>query len=450
MSLTKATYSMIAGAPVNALDFGADPSGATDSTAAIQAAVDYAYANNSGEVYFPAGTYSITTISLTYTATKTVNIVGAGQKSTFFQKFDNSTTPLFDWSSGTFGEAYTNFKSFYINGNNYTHRGIQLTLCARFYFEDITFSRCSVGLYNFGALLFEVNNCQFKNNLIGYQSVLFGTINKANAVTFNGGCFQGCTQWALDLGAAEGITLNNVNIEQCGTATPPPGQIYGVIAIRSDIDIVTGYGKVTVNECWLEQNGGIGFFMAGPQAFGNGTLSVNNTFIYNTAGGNVATINDGNFYCDNITAASSGDTVTLSCNNTSITNSTIHTLIDTSATKVYQGLGGNFPSIQYEATESFTAKAFVLFNGVPATPTIYRAGNVSSVSKLSTGVYRITFANPMKTANYAVFGSSNEYGAFNQSISIVDSTTTYADIAVGNATTNDHVDNTIVSVCVLF
>lgn len=45
MALTKATYSMINGAPVNVLDFGADPTGLTDSTSAIQAAIDFAVAN---------------------------------------------------------------------------------------------------------------------------------------------------------------------------------------------------------------------------------------------------------------------------------------------------------------------------------------------------------------------------------------------------------------------
>ena len=40
MSLTKATNRMISGAPANVLDFGADPTGATDSTAAFQAAID--------------------------------------------------------------------------------------------------------------------------------------------------------------------------------------------------------------------------------------------------------------------------------------------------------------------------------------------------------------------------------------------------------------------------
>jgi len=40
MSLTKATYSMIDGAPVNTLDFGAIADGVTDNTAAVQDAVD--------------------------------------------------------------------------------------------------------------------------------------------------------------------------------------------------------------------------------------------------------------------------------------------------------------------------------------------------------------------------------------------------------------------------
>ena len=52
MSLTKATYSMIEGAPINVLDYGADPTGVADSLTAMQAA------HNTGQiVYYPAGTY---------------------------------------------------------------------------------------------------------------------------------------------------------------------------------------------------------------------------------------------------------------------------------------------------------------------------------------------------------------------------------------------------------
>lgn len=53
MALTKVSYSMIVGAPVNVLDFG----GAT--SAAIQAAIDYASPLGQA-VYMPAGTYAIT------------------------------------------------------------------------------------------------------------------------------------------------------------------------------------------------------------------------------------------------------------------------------------------------------------------------------------------------------------------------------------------------------
>lgn len=55
MSLTKATYAMVTGAPANVLDFGADPTGVADSTAAINAALAA-----SDVVYLPPGDYKIT------------------------------------------------------------------------------------------------------------------------------------------------------------------------------------------------------------------------------------------------------------------------------------------------------------------------------------------------------------------------------------------------------
>lgn len=67
MSLTKATYSMVVGAPVNVLDYGADATGTDDSTAAIQAAL------NTGEtVYFPDGTYKITDTLTINSATRRI------------------------------------------------------------------------------------------------------------------------------------------------------------------------------------------------------------------------------------------------------------------------------------------------------------------------------------------------------------------------------------------
>lgn len=63
MSLTKATYSMVDGAPVNIKDFGAVGDGVTDDTAAIQAALDYCesqFGGRGGVVYAPTGQYKCT------------------------------------------------------------------------------------------------------------------------------------------------------------------------------------------------------------------------------------------------------------------------------------------------------------------------------------------------------------------------------------------------------
>lgn len=60
MSLTKVSYSMITGAIANVLDYGADPSGVSDSSAAVQAAT-----NTGNVVYFPQGVYRVTGITRT-------------------------------------------------------------------------------------------------------------------------------------------------------------------------------------------------------------------------------------------------------------------------------------------------------------------------------------------------------------------------------------------------
>jgi len=58
MSLTKVSFSMITGAPINVLDVGATGNGSTNDTAAIQAAFD-SIASTGGALYFPKGTYLV-------------------------------------------------------------------------------------------------------------------------------------------------------------------------------------------------------------------------------------------------------------------------------------------------------------------------------------------------------------------------------------------------------
>jgi hypothetical protein len=59
MALTKVRYAMVSGIAENVVDYGADPTGATESTTAIQAAID-----TGNSVYFPAGTYKVSGLTI--------------------------------------------------------------------------------------------------------------------------------------------------------------------------------------------------------------------------------------------------------------------------------------------------------------------------------------------------------------------------------------------------
>jgi len=61
---------------------------------------------------------------------------------------------------------------------------------------------------------------------------------------------------------------------------------------------------------------------------------------------------------------------------------------------------------------AYGCRAWVNFNGVPASPTIAASGNVSSITKNSTGDYTLNFTTAMPDANYAVSATgSNSTGA---------------------------------------
>lgn len=82
MSLTKVTYSMIKGAPVNVLDFGADPTGVADSTAAIQNALN----SGANDIYIPQGTYLFSTL----TVNQNTRIHGASTRTSILKHTGNA------------------------------------------------------------------------------------------------------------------------------------------------------------------------------------------------------------------------------------------------------------------------------------------------------------------------------------------------------------------------
>lgn len=107
MSLTKVTYSMIVGTPANPLDYGADSTGTTDSTAAIQAAFD-----SSSIVMFSAGTYLITS-----TITVPSNRLILGQTATVKRKTGSGAFDMFQNSDQVGGNINIKVRDLFVNGN---------------------------------------------------------------------------------------------------------------------------------------------------------------------------------------------------------------------------------------------------------------------------------------------------------------------------------------------
>lgn len=91
MSLTKVSYSMIQGECANVLDFGADPTGVADSTAAFNLA-----ASNNKRVYIPSGTYSVSNVLLRGGE----QFVGENNIDTILEVNTNDTAAFYnDWTT---------------------------------------------------------------------------------------------------------------------------------------------------------------------------------------------------------------------------------------------------------------------------------------------------------------------------------------------------------------
>lgn len=326
---------------VSVKDFGAVGDGVADDTVAIQAAINAVFAAGGGTVYFPSGTYLVSTIALAWgSASTSIVFKGAGQNATTVQKTGGSTTSVFNISASSSDGSYSEFVDMKIVGAA-NCAGFTITQIARSVWRNVRVMSCDVGVENAGGLINTFYDCNFQSNAYGFRSRKNGGIY-CNLIEFFGGAARGNTQWAFDLGDAGGVHFYGTDIETNGTA----GNIGGGVITRSTCDDETGYSNITFNGAWFEGNNGTSLYS---EACSGLILAVRDTPFYIPESGAAVTVAGiGTLLLDRVLAPGSGVTVSTAATNSVIRQSNIHTLTNSSANYTLEDVATNAGTTQYQ------------------------------------------------------------------------------------------------------
>jgi len=205
MALTKATYRMSNSAPVSALDFGADNTGSTDSSSAIQLAVDSL--SSGGTVFLPTGTYLVASaISLA----DNVNLIGTA---------GGSIINCASMSGGAFGAVTV--------GANSIVQDIKFTGIA----EDVAGASAVKVLNKDGAI---IQNCIIS----GFGDAIL--LHDCDDVVVKNNKITGAGRWGIRYAKATNLVITNNVVKNSVTYDGIKGdsQIYGDATLYSSSNVL--------------------------------------------------------------------------------------------------------------------------------------------------------------------------------------------------------------------
>lgn len=252
MPLTKVTYSMIDGAPVNVLDFGADPTGSLDSHAAFVAALaasDY--------VFVPTGTYLVTdTISIT--GNKTIVGPQGGAVATQYAQIVHTaaTGNLFESTDAAFGGIYIGHLKITGGAGDYAIYSTKPQSTFESIYMD-TYDGSGIALENGGSAATGswgslIRNCRW----VGPATA---TAYRGYQININGGhvTLEGCEavrgSIGINVDAGEAINIYRCSTNlQCNTTTYPYSSLSRDNQCGIRLSGALTKKAINISECYIE------------------------------------------------------------------------------------------------------------------------------------------------------------------------------------------------------
>lgn len=238
MSLTKVSYSMVNGAYVNVLDFGAIGDGTTDDTAAIQAAIT-SLGLAGGVAYFPVGTYRISTTITTPSNSYGITLLGSGLRTTFL-KWTGGASAMILAHNGT-----DNFRmeAFALENTGTGTVAVQLNsvrcnIIDVFANPTVAFSGClfstvsTIASYNYKVIFDNVN--LFVSATGAAQGAFAIKLGSGHSVTIQNSMFSGFSDSAVfrditvDTNSLNGLNITGTRFEAFSGTAPNPGSINSI------------------------------------------------------------------------------------------------------------------------------------------------------------------------------------------------------------------------------
>jgi hypothetical protein len=260
MSLTKATFSMIDHAPINAVDYGAVGDGVTDDTAALQTAIDaagnWASVAFAKTLYIPSGVYKTTSTLL---IRPYINIVGDSMGKTTIQPAISSGPALSSDATTGVAEAYLQrFNNFAIDGTNVTGTGYawlfktnKNSVIEQLLFRNFTGSASPVVSIEGACYGLSFNDCVWETNQAHLQIVA----TDAPAGNFStASYFTACRFDEITQNSTNGIYIRDCADIQFIRCIFQAMRSFYAIYIEGTANAATTHEHI-IRDCWFEDNG---------------------------------------------------------------------------------------------------------------------------------------------------------------------------------------------------